>query len=162
MKNILLVCTGNTCRSVMAEEMLDDAVDRSTKLAGEIRAESAGTFAAEGSTVTQNTVQVMEEIGLSVRRHKAEQMDKEMAEWADLILTMEASHLEHIEAMFPEAEKKAHTLKGYAEGVEGFPGEDGYDIPDPYGEDLDEYRQCRDMIKGYIDRIVKRLEQSEG
>ena len=74
-------------------------------------------------------------MGLPLKKHKAKQIDKELADWADLILTMEAAQVEQIEAMFPEAEPKTHTLKGYAAGGTGLSGP-GYDVSDPYGEDL--------------------------
>ena len=158
MKNILLVCTGNTCRSAMAEALFEDAVDRSSKLAGKIKLDSAGTFACEGQEATAKACQVMEEIGLDLDKHKAKQINAELVEWADLILAMEASHIEHMEAMFPKAEDKMHTIIGYAEGVPGFPGDGRYDIEDPYGEDVEEYRSCAHQLRAYIEKIIKRLE----
>lgn len=159
MKNILLVCTGNTCRSVMAEALFDDAVDRSSKLSDKIKTDSAGTFACDGTEATPNAITAMEEMGLNISRHKAKMVDKELTDWADLILTMEAAHFEQVEAMFPEAERKIHTIMGYAEGVFGFPGE-GYDVEDPYGEDLDEYRSCAKQLKKLIASIVSELEKA--
>ena len=158
MKNILLVCTGNTCRSVMAEALFDDAVDRSSILEGKIKTDSAGTFACNGADATPHAIQVMDEMGFNIARHKAKMVDQELIDWADLILTMEATHIEQIEAMFPEAEKKMHTIMGYANGIYGFPGE-GYDVEDPYGEDLDEYRSCAQQLRQLIQSIVAKLEQ---
>ena len=75
-----------------------------------------------------------------------------------MILTMEAAQVEQIEAMFPEAEPKTHTLKGYAAGELGYPGP-GYDVSDPYGEDLDVYRECARQIQHYIRQIITKLEK---
>jgi len=162
LKNILLVCTGNTCRSAMAEAIFDDEIGRSSVLRGEIRVDSAGTFACEGAEPTPNAVEVMEEMDLSLGRHRAKQIDRELVEWADLILTMEAAHFEQIEAMFPEAEGRMHTLKGFALGEEGYPGPEGFDVEDPYGEDLDFYRSCARQIRELARLVIQKLEREEG
>jgi protein-tyrosine-phosphatase len=120
--NVLFVCTGNTCRSPMAEELAEDAAGRSTHLK-DMTFRSAGTFACEGEPATPEAIEVMEELDLSLEKHGARQFDKETARWADLILAMEARHIEEMEAMAPEAEHKMHTLLGFAAGVDGYPGE---------------------------------------
>ncbi len=152
--NVLFVCAGNTCRSPMAEEIADDIGDRSSNF----EFKSAGTFACEGDPASSEAVQVMEEIGLDIEKHRSTQFSKELAEWADLILAMEAKHIEEMEAMAPEEEAKMHTLLGYAQGVEGYPGEDEYDILDPYKEPLEDYRKTRDQIKDAVEKVIKKLE----
>ncbi len=154
----MLVCTGNTCRSAMAEALMDDAIDRSSTLEGKIRVDSAGTFACEGQSATIKAQQVMEELGFDLDKHKAKQVSAELIEWADIILTMEAVHIEQLEAMFPEAPEIIHTMIGYAAGVNGFPGSDGYDMEDPYGQPVEEYRTCARQLQEYVDKIVKKWE----
>lgn len=143
----------------MAEALFDDAVDRSSTLHGRIKVDSAGTFACEDAEATPNAITAMQEKGLNIERHKAKPLDQELIDWADLILTMESAHFEEIEAMFPEAENKMHMFMGFADGVDGYVS--GYQIADPYGEDLDEYRECADQLAGVIDKIVNRLEKEE-
>ena len=159
MKHILLVCTGNTCRSVMAEALLDDEIGRSSRLEEKIKTDSAGTFACVDAEATPNAIAAMEEMGLSVEKHKAKQVDQELIDWADLILVMEASHYEQMEAMFPETESKMHTIKGYAEGEDGFPGFDGFNVDDPYEGDLEVYRECAAQLKELVQKIVRRWER---
>jgi len=139
----------------MAEEIADDSTDRSSDL----EFKSAGTFAVEGDPASPEAVVVMEEIGLDIDKHKSIQFDKELAEWADVILAMEAKHIEEMEAMAPDEEDKMHTLLGFAEGVEGYPGEEGYDILDPYKSDVEVYRETRDQIKEAVTKALKRLEE---
>ncbi len=153
--NVLFVCTGNTCRSPMAEELAEDAADRSRY--NNFVFKSAGTFACEGEGATPEAIEAMEEVGLNIEKHRAQQFDKELAEWADVILAMEAGHIEAMEAMAPDEEEKMHTLLGYAARVDGYPGETGFDIMDPYQEDIQEYRAARDQISEVVNKALERL-----
>lgn len=156
--NVLFVCTGNTCRSPMAQELADDAAGRSTHLKDMVF-RSAGTFACEGAPASAEAVTVLEEAKLDISRHRAKQFDSELAEWADLILAMEAKHIEEMEAMAPEQAPKMHTLLGYAVGVDGYPGETGFDVMDPYREPIDEYQKARDQIKKAVDCVLVRIQK---
>jgi protein-tyrosine-phosphatase len=143
----------------MAEELAEDAADRSSHKGFSF--DSAGTFACEGERATPEAAEVMEEIGLSIDRHRAQQFSKELAEWADVILAMEAGHIEAMEVMAPGEEEKMHTLLGYAEGVDGYPGESGYDITDPFQEDTEVYRAARAQIAEAVNKALARLEAEQ-
>jgi protein-tyrosine-phosphatase len=145
----------------MAEELAEDAADRSSY--DDFSFKSAGTFACEGEPATPEAIQAMEEVDLNIERHRAQQFDKELAEWADVILAMEANHIEAMEAMAPDEESKMHTLLGFAAGVDGYPGESSYDVRDPYQEDIEEYRAARDQIAEAVEKALARLvrEQEE-
>ena len=154
--NVLFVCTGNTCRSAMAEEIAEDIGDQSSV---DFKFKSAGTFACEGDPATDEAIEVMGEIDLDIEKHKSSQFDKELAQWADIIFAMEAKHIEEMEAMAPEEEHKMHTLLGFAAGKEGYPGEEGFDIIDPYRDPIEDYRETRDQLREAIGIVIKKLEQ---
>ena len=65
----------------MAEAILDDAIDRSSILKGKVKVDSAGTFAPEGLSAAKEAAEVMEEMGLSIDRHRSKQFNEELAEW---------------------------------------------------------------------------------
>lgn len=145
--NVLFVCSSNTCRSPMAEALLDDIIDRSGDLRGNVKVESCGTFACEGQEATEPAKQAMEELGLSLKKHEAEQFDLEKADWADLILAMSKEQIEHMEAIAPKQTEKMHTLLGYVNGVFGDPADDEYNVPDPYKGDEEDYKECANVLK---------------
>jgi len=158
LKNILLICTGNTCRSVMAKALLEQAA-ADNDLNEKIEIDSAGTFACEGEEASPEAVAVMDEMDIDIRRHKSKQFTRELGEWADLILTMEARHIEQLKAMAHETADKTHTLIGWGKGISGFPGDFGYDILDPYREPIKKYRECvkqlQSAVKNAVDKLAK-------
>ncbi len=146
----------------MAETLMDDAVDRSRILHGEVKIKSAGTFACEDAEPTDEAVRTMEEIGLEIERHVAEQFTPEIAEWADVILAMGKEQIEHMEVLAPEETHKMHTLLGYAQGVLGDPSDSTCDIIDPFDEGMEEYRACAQQLKHAVGLLVERLERENG
>ncbi len=93
-------------------------------------------------------------------KHRAQQLTPELALEADLILTMEAQHLDELMAICPEAQDKAHTLKGYAAGIEGYPGDLEYDIDDPFRQPMEVYEEVAEEIYTAVKKVVLRLEQA--
>lgn len=110
--NILFVCTGNTCRSPMAEGLCR-SMARREGLSVEVR--SAGVSAADGAAVSRHTGDILRERGASDGVAASSSLKKDTVQWADLILTMTMSHKRMLLERHPEAVDKVYTLMEYAE-----------------------------------------------
>ena len=130
---ILFVCTGNTCRSAMAEAMWRD-------MGGD--AFSAGLRAAPLAPASWNTVDVMAEWGIDVTGHRAQRLSPEVVARADLIVPLTEAHGGTVAARYPEAKDRILTMG---------------DIPDPFGGDMDDYRLCACRVREMLDRLKERL-----
>jgi protein-tyrosine-phosphatase len=152
MKNILFVCTGNTCRSSIAEAFLRDLLYKEG-LAGEYFVSSAGTGAFPGMPASHNAVQALKVLGIDLSQHCSSAISDELIDNADLILTMTASHKNSLLRLRPDAVFKIYTLTEYCDA------ENQTDISDPFGGDLDMYIKCRDDIIKYLYVLVRKLKE---
>ncbi|ARD48783.1 low molecular weight phosphatase family protein [Sporosarcina sp. P37] len=142
--NIYFICTGNTCRSPLAEALLNHA-----NVPG-LTAKSAGIHAMDGLPISVNSAQLLTEAGISFTPYSNELKASEM-EWADLVLTMTASHRDFLHSRFPEMKEKVFTLKEYAGAVPGT------DVHDPYGGHLATYRTTFNELTELIDSVIRQL-----
>lgn len=147
-KVILVVCTGNVCRSPMATGLLRDRLAE-VGLDDEFEVVSAGTWALSGSPAADYSRQVMAERGISISDHRARMVSETDVAAAALILVMEEGHREALLAEFAAARSKVHLMSE----VIG----KRYDIADPYGSDLDLYVHCAAHLAGIIDAGLDRI-----
>jgi protein-tyrosine-phosphatase len=146
--NLLFVCSGNTCRSPMAEAIARDLLrDRGWT---HVDVGSAGTGAVIGSAASPEAVEVAREHGLELAAHASQPLTPELIDWADLVLVMGVSHM-HVVSDLGGAEKVSMVT----EFVEG----EGYAQPvaDPFGGDHEHYReafaQLEEAVAGLLDRL---------
>ena len=145
---ILFVCTGNTCRSPLAEAIARrEAIARGRE---RIDVGSAGTSAWDGAPASDGSLLVALERHLDIGSHSARQLTPELVEEADLILTMGPHHLERVLALGGEG--KASLLTAYGNGAQD-PGA----VADPFGGDLDTYRATFDELQREIRRVFDAL-----
>lgn len=144
---VMLVCTGNTCRSPMAEGILRDMA-KSEGL-GNMDVISAGVATYDGYPPSTNAVTAAAEDGVDISMLHSTQLVDDLVKESDLILTMASDHYEKILAMFPQYSDKLYMLKGFPENV----AEPGMSVGDPIGLDLVEYRKTYSEIKAELKRI---------
>jgi RpiB/LacA/LacB family sugar-phosphate isomerase len=156
MKTILFVCTGNVCRSPMAEALFRHAVrDRG---AAQFRVLSAGVGAINGQAASQHAVAALRELGIDLASFRSRMLTGQLVADADYIFGMTRGHVEAVALLYPQALEKAFLLREFDETLDFFEK----DISDPIGGSYDVYLNCRDQIEQGIQSMLKYLEQAEG
>ncbi|PHC41060.1 low molecular weight phosphatase family protein [Bacillus toyonensis] len=146
MKRVLFVCTGNTCRSPMAEALLrHHGGDK-------FEVQSAGVFAYPGSDASIYAKEALAEKGISID-HAAQQVNEALLDWADIVVTMTENQKQIVLGHYPSVEKKLNTLYGLTEGI-------GKDISDPFGGSLSIYKETLDEMEKLVQTLLKK--HSEG
>ena len=157
---ILFVCTGNTCRSPMAEGLFKQMLKNNNIL--NISVSSAGISVFPGEHANEKAIKALKEKGIDLRDHRAKQVYEEIHE-ADLILTMTLGHKKVLGEYFKDIEKlstRLYTLKEFASKIAG-EEVSAYDIGDPYGMTYEAYKRSRDEIEKELEKIIYNINKLE-
>lgn len=150
MKVVLLVCTGNLCRSPMAEGFLKRKL-KQERLSASYEVCSAGIWATDGQPPSPYAIQVMAERGMDISDHRAHSLSQDDVEEADLILTMERGQAEAIRLEFPQHRRKVHLLSEMIGRR--------YDVFDPYMGPMAGYRRCANELEELVEEGFPRIKE---
>ena len=146
---IMFICTGNICRSAMAEGMMKKLI-KENNIDAEVY--SCGIYAETGNGPTYNAQEAASEYGADISNHRATNIRDSKIEEMDIILCATISHKQSVLYMHPELKEKVFTMKEYAKLDKN--GQD-MDIKDPWGYDEFVYRKCASEIEECLEKIVK-------
>lgn len=144
--NVLFVCTGNTCRSPMAEGMLKAMAADAKK---DVVTLSAGLFTAPGGRVSPQAIQAVKDVA-DISAHMSRPLNKTLMDAADLIVGLAMDHKKVLLRQYPEMSDKIVTLGEWAGTNE--------DVADPFGGTQEEYDACAAQIKALLQKALEKLD----
>lgn len=147
-KEVLFVCTGNSCRSAMAEGLMKKIVEGSEN----IHISSAGVAAFNGMPASEDAILVMQRAGIDISRHKARRITQDLLKNADFILVMDKGHKQHILNYMSGLEKKVFLLKEFSKEKSG-----AMSIQDPMGLHISFYEKVADELQKSIEGLVEKI-----
>ena len=153
LKRILFVCSGNTCRSPLAEAIARTVLPGRTGF--DVAVASAGTSALEGSPASGYSLEVAEAHGLDVSSHRARVLDRAMVRDADLIVTMGVRHRDMVGTLDPDALEYTYLLTNFSDHWDG-------EVPDPIGSGRDMYERTYLVIRECVESMAGRLARFDG
>lgn len=156
MKTILFVCTGNTCRSPIAQALLSNFISKhgDDHQKQDLQILSAGTHTQDGLPAAHEAIQVMSEEMIDLGRHRTSSLTENLIRQADYILTMSVRQCNCLMERFPD-KNSIFAIKQFAAGEPG-------DVIDPYGTGIEAYRKCLKELKQLMPGIVARIYNTGG
>lgn len=149
---IMVMCTGNICRSAMADAFL-----RKKTIGMDIEIYSCGIYAEDGDTVPYYTIEAMKDYDIDMSTHRATNIRNSNIKEMDIILCATTEHKNETIYMYPELKNRVYTMKEYV-GVD----ENGKNpnVKDPWGYDLFTYRKCATELNEITDRILEKIRKN--
>src|SRR5580692_1187384 len=153
MKTVLFICTGNICRSPMAEGIFRHVM----KGRRDIQVMSAGIGAIDGQAPSPYAVQAVRELGIDIAKQRSRQLTADLVQEADYIFGMTHSHVDTVMLLYPHAAEKTFLLREFDDTLDIFEK----DISDPIGGSYEVYLNCRDQIEQGIATLLRFIDQGE-
>ena len=153
MRQILFVCTGNICRSPMAEALLRAALPKGAGW----HVTSAGTNTVDDFGASAHAVSVMAEKGVDLTPHRSQSLSRELVSRSDIIVTMTEGHTRQVGERFPDSRDRIHLMRSFDPDA---PPQS--DVCDPFGGTLEDYRNCLAHLRKAIPGLLKCLEDRIG
>lgn len=142
--NILFICTGNTCRSPMAEGILRGLAKEKGL---DIKVKSAGLVATEDGDISRDAISTLKDIGIDISDIRSKSVNEDLIQEADLILTMSQRHKGNLTLKYPYIREKVFLLNEYAFDM-------NKDVVDPFGMGRKYYEETRNEIYRAIEKIL--------
>lgn len=151
-KLVLFVCTGNSCRSVIAQHLFEKMLEEEG-LSERIKVASAGTTVPWRIKPIHGTIRVLGEEGINARYYRAQKLSPVLIKQADLIIVMEKRHRLELLDKYPEFTPKIFLVNQF------LPQENFLDLPDPIGKPLSFYQETKERIKEALPGILKKVKE---